>query len=158
MSHSHSHAEGHSHPSYFSLAIQLLISGAFMYALMYLMIASFSDFYLNVNMLYMTLAMVAPMGVLMLLLMPSMFPNRTVNIALYVLFALMFVGGIWFTRAQTFVGNEEFLRSMIPHHSGAILMCQQAKLTQPEIVDLCKGIVKSQSDEIAQMKGILARS
>jgi len=46
---------------------------------------------------------------------------------------------------------------MIPHHSGAILMCEQAAITDPEIVALCGDIVKAQRDEIAQMKAILAR-
>ncbi|WP_247784711.1 MULTISPECIES: DUF305 domain-containing protein [Bradyrhizobium] len=46
---------------------------------------------------------------------------------------------------------------MIPHHSGAILMCQQAKLTDPEIVRLCGEIERSQRQEIDQMKAILRR-
>ena len=46
---------------------------------------------------------------------------------------------------------------MIPHHSGAILMCQQASLTDPEVLGLCEEIVSSQEREIAQMKAILAR-
>jgi hypothetical protein len=31
---------------------------------------------------------------------------------------------------------------MIPHHSGAILMCEQAALTDPDIVALCRQIVR----------------
>jgi|TARA_B100001105_G_C22331816_1_gene417257 uncharacterized protein (DUF305 family) len=46
---------------------------------------------------------------------------------------------------------------MIPHHSGAILMCEQATLTDPEIKALCRGIVDGQRQEIAQMEAILAR-
>jgi len=46
---------------------------------------------------------------------------------------------------------------MIPHHSGAILMCQEASLSRPEIVKLCGEIIKSQREEIDQMKAILAR-
>jgi uncharacterized protein (DUF305 family) len=61
-------------------------------------------------------------------------------------------------RTQTPVGNAQFLQSMIPHHSSAILMCQEAELTDPEIIELCDQIVKSQEEEITQMKGILARS
>ncbi len=34
---------------------------------------------------------------------------------------------------QAGIGDKEFLRSMIPHHSGAILMCEQATLTDPEM-------------------------
>ena len=46
---------------------------------------------------------------------------------------------------------------MIPHHSGAILMCEQATLTDPEIKALCGEIVASQRKEIAQMEALLAR-
>ena len=60
-------------------------------------------------------------------------------------------------RTQAAVGNEQFLRSMIPHHSGAILMCEKAQLTDPEIIALCKQIISSQQAEIAQMQQILQR-
>jgi uncharacterized protein (DUF305 family) len=36
-------------------------------------------------------------------------------------------------------------------------MCQQAKLTDPEIVRLCGKIERSQRQEIDQMKAILRR-
>ena len=44
---------------------------------------------------------------------------------------------------------------MIPHHSSAILMCEQAAISDPEIIDLCEQIVQSQEEEIAQMKALL---
>lgn len=46
---------------------------------------------------------------------------------------------------------------MIPHHSGAFLMCREASLTDPEIINLCREIVRSQESEIAQMKALLRR-
>lgn len=49
-----------------------------------------------------------------------------------------------------------FLRSMIPHHSGAILMCAKAPLRDAEIQRLCKTIIAGQADEIRQMKDKLA--
>jgi uncharacterized protein (DUF305 family) len=45
---------------------------------------------------------------------------------------------------------------MIPHHSGAILMCQEASLRDPTLLRLCDDIVKSQRQEIDQMKRMLA--
>ena len=44
---------------------------------------------------------------------------------------------------------------MIPHHGGAILMCEQAPLRDPEIKTLCKTIVSSQQQEIDFMKAQL---
>ena len=46
---------------------------------------------------------------------------------------------------------------MIPHHSSAILMCEEASLDDQAIIDLCGEIVAAQEREIAQMKDILAR-
>ena len=45
---------------------------------------------------------------------------------------------------------------MIPHHSGAILMCNEASLQDQRILELCKTIVAGQQQEIDQMRGILA--
>ena len=44
---------------------------------------------------------------------------------------------------------------MIPHHAGAILMCENANIQDPEIKKLCEEIVASQQREIAQMKAKL---
>jgi len=142
---------------YGKLLINLAISAVIMYLAMFSMIDGISDFYNNVNMLYMTLIMLAPMAVLMLLMMGSMYQNSKINLALYIAFASLFIGAFAFTRAQTFVGNEQFLRSMIPHHSGAILMCRESAITDPEIAALCGKIIESQRAEIEQMKGILSR-
>jgi uncharacterized protein (DUF305 family) len=46
---------------------------------------------------------------------------------------------------------------MIPHHAGAILMCQQASIQGQEIRTLCNNIISGQQAEIDQMKTILAR-
>ncbi len=46
---------------------------------------------------------------------------------------------------------------MIPHHSGAVLMCNRAELSDAEIRALCGKIVRSQQEEIDQMKAIQHR-
>ena len=44
---------------------------------------------------------------------------------------------------------------MIPHHAGAILMCKQASLHDPEIKELYRRIGASQQSEIDLMKAKL---
>jgi uncharacterized protein (DUF305 family) len=147
-----------SHQSHYRmLALNLALSGIIMYLVMFAMIDGLGDFYNNLNMFYMTLMMVAPMGALMLLMMGSMYANKMLNLALYAAFAGLFILGTLGTRMQAGIGNEQFLRSMVPHHSGAILMCREAAITDPEIVALCGQIQRSQRQEIDQMKRILAR-
>jgi uncharacterized protein (DUF305 family) len=121
------------------------------------MIDGLGSFYNNLNLVYMTLMMVAPMVVLMILAMGSMFPAKRANVAILAVSAIAFFGSFALIRTQTTIGDTAFLRSMIPHHSGAILMCQEAKLQDPEVKRLCEGIIKSQRDEIDQMKAILQR-
>ncbi|MCA0455364.1 MAG: DUF305 domain-containing protein [Chloroflexi bacterium] len=53
--------------------------------------------------------------------------------------------------------DRELVRSMIPHHTGAILMCEQTSLDDTEIIVLCETLIDSQEAEIAQMKAILDR-
>jgi len=101
--------------------------------------------------------MAAPMVFIMLIDMKSMYMDQRLNLILYAASAALFVLGIFGMRSQAAVGNEQFLRSMIPHHSGAILMCRQASITDDEIVKLCQQIEKSQQAEIDQMKAILQR-
>lgn len=143
--------------SYRSLAIELILDFVIMYLVMYTMIASFDHFHFNLNNVYMTLMMVSPMAILMLVFMRSMYPARRANLLIGGAAALVFAFSFYGMRTQAAVGDAEFLRSMIPHHSGAILMCREASLTDPEVLALCDEIISSQTREIARMKAILAR-
>ncbi|MBL8269247.1 DUF305 domain-containing protein [Steroidobacter sp.] len=151
------HAGQQSHGSYKELMVELAIDFVIMYLVMYTMIATLSDFYLNINNVYMTAMMVAPMALVMLVAMRSMFPSHRMNLAIGLGAVIVFAVSFMAMRTQAAVGNEQFLRSMIPHHSGAILMCEQSSITDPEISALCDQIIESQKKEIAQMKAILGR-
>lgn len=143
--------------AYKNLALTVVVHFFVMYALSYVMIDNVGDVHLNVNRAYMAILMVVPMVVLMLLVMRSMFQNRKLNSILYagsaVLFAVVFV----LARSQGFVDDKQFLRSMIPHHSSAILMCGKSSIRDPEVIALCGRIIESQRREIDQMENILNR-
>jgi uncharacterized protein (DUF305 family) len=124
---------------------------------MYTMIATARHFRFNVNNLYMTLMMIAPMAIVMLVSMRSMFPSRRTNATIIAAALAVFAGSFAAMRSQAGVNDKEFLRAMIPHHSGAILMCEEARITDPEIKALCGEIVRSQTKEIAQMESLLKR-
>lgn len=132
-------------------------SAVVMFLLMYLMIDTLADFYFNLNTLYMTAAMVAPMTMIMLAMMGHMYENKRLNLLIQAACAVVFIGSIAVVRTQTTIGDRDFLTSMIPHHSGAILMCREASLTDPEIIALCREITVSQRREIEQMNRLLAR-
>ena len=146
----------HAH-AYRMLALNLILSLIVMYLVMFTMIDGPDDFYNNLNMFYMALTMWAPMGSLMLLTMAPMYKNRKLNLVLQLGFAAIFLLSFLGTRTQAAIGDTQFLRSMIPHHSGAILMCREASLADTEIIALCSEIIRAQREEIDQMKAILAR-
>jgi len=64
---------------------------------------------LNANRFYMAVVMVAPMVIVMLAFMSSMFQNKRLNIALYAGFALLFIATFAAIRTQAFVGDEELM-------------------------------------------------
>ena len=142
---------------YGKFALMIGVSFIAMYFLMFAMINSSANFFNNVNQLYMAGLMAAVMIPIELGVMFGMYPNRRVNVILIVAgFVLLAI--FWtFTRRQVAVGDKQFLRSMIPHHAGAILMCDQAPISDAEIRRLCVEITSSQQREVDQMKGILKR-
>lgn len=142
---------------YLMFWVNMLLGLAVMYVVMFTMIDGTKDFRNNLNMFYMAVTMWAPMGIFMLATMPGMFPNKQANTALYIVFAILTAGSFGATRAQALIDDRQFIASMIPHHSGAILMCREASLADPELVALCTQITEAQRREIGQMERISER-
>ncbi|MEX1044313.1 MAG: DUF305 domain-containing protein [Acidimicrobiia bacterium] len=143
--------------NYRKLGVAIGINTVVMFLLTYALIDRFDHFLPNINRFYMAVMMSAPMVVVMLAVMWSMYPNRKLNLALIGGFSLLFVTVFTMGRLQTGVGNDQFLRSMIPHHSSAIVMCEEAAITDSGILALCEEIVETQEREIAEMNELLAR-
>lgn len=140
---------------YQKLLIMGVLSFISMYILMYSMVNTLSNVLPNTNQFYMAGLMAMPMIIIELLLMRSMYMNKRLNLIIMAVSALLLVGFYFAIRQQVAINDKQFLKSMIPHHAGAILMCDQADITDPEIKKLCEGIVASQEQEIAQMKAKL---
>ena len=99
--------------------------------------------------------MAMPMALIELGLMAAMYPNRRINTALIAISVVLMIL-FWFgVRRQAGVTEQQFLRSMIPHHASAILMCKENAFSDPELQRLCGEIVSSQQREIDQMKSLL---
>jgi|SRR3989338_5050790 len=158
MANQHNQYTDHNDKMYIKLLAMAVLSFIAMYALMYSMVNSLRDIYPSFNQFYMAGLMTAPMVLIEIVLMGAMYKNKKLNIiiiALCLLAGLLFFVGI---RQQTAISDKEFLRSMIPHHSGAILMCREANITNPDINSLCQTIMKGQQQEIDQMRALLNRS
>jgi uncharacterized protein (DUF305 family) len=142
---------------YRGLAIMTALSFLAMYVLMYAMVNSFENVYSNLNQFYMAGLMAAAMVLIEVSIMWSMYHDRTWNIAILIVSVVALIGCWLLIRKQTGIADEQFLKSMIPHHASAILMCHEAPLSDAEIKELCRNIVSSQDAEIRQMKAILER-
>lgn len=143
---------------YLRLLVALSISYVVMFAAMFSRVNVLDNVFLGLNQVYMAGLMVAPMLLIMLTVMGSMYKNKRLN-------AVLLVAGVALTalfwmlvRTQAGIGNRQFLRSMIPHHAGAILVCEESSLTDPRIEELCRQIIDSQEREIREMKMLMEDS
>ena len=143
------------HHAYRRLLVMTVLSFLSMYALMYAMVDAPDRVYRNMNQVYMAALMTAPMVALELVLMAGMYRNRRANAILLASAAVVGALCFSFIRQQTGIADRQFLRSMIPHHSGAILMCEEASIEDQAIAELCQRIIASQDAEIREMKALL---
>jgi uncharacterized protein (DUF305 family) len=143
---------------YLHLLAMSVLSFIAMFVLMYAMVDEFANVFLNSNQFYMAGLMTMPMVLIELAVMRSMYANTKLNIAIAGGSILLFILFLAAIRWQFAVEDSQFLRSMIPHHGGAILMCEEAPVQRPEVKQLCSSIIENQRAEIALMKRLLAGS
>jgi uncharacterized protein (DUF305 family) len=126
-----------------------------MYVLMYAMVNSFANVYSNFNQLYMAGLMTASMVVIELVVIRGMYHDKTRNAVIVGVSVIAGIAFFMFIRQQTAVSDRQFLRSVIPHHAGAILMCEHASIQDREIRRLCSTIISGQQAEIDLMRAKL---
>lgn len=144
--------------AYLKLLYMALLSFASMYILMYAMVNQFANVYPNINQFYMAGLMTMPMVLIEMIVMSSMYMDKNRNKLIIILSFIALVVFFLLIRYQSAVSDKQFLKSMIPHHAAAILMCQETKIKDPEIKALCSNIISSQQQEIDQMKTLLNKS
>ncbi len=142
---------------YTTFALMMLCSFLFMYAAMFFNVAAFDHIYLSHTRTYMALYMVGPMALIMLAFMLPMYKNRKKNAVIVALGLLAGIGSYVLLRDQATVKDVQYMKAMIPHHSSAILVSEQATFEDPETEKLAKEIIEAQKREIAQMKKIIYR-
>lgn len=150
-----------SHPArsmYVRLGIMALLSFAAMYFLMFAMVDRLDNVIMNYNQVYMAALMAAPMVLIELLVMTSMYRSGYRNVVIGLVAGAVGILSFVMIRVQTGIQDRQFARSMIPHHASAILMCNEARLADTVLRELCfgrNGIVASQEREIGQLREFL---
>lgn len=140
---------------YTRFGLMILTSTTIMHGLMYLNNYSFDHVFFSETRFYMTLIMGATMAVVMLAFMLHMLENRTYNIAILIVSAVIFASSLFLVRSQTLVDDVAYMKGMIPHHSIAILTSERAKITDPRVQKLAEEIIEAQKEEIAEMKRLI---
>jgi hypothetical protein len=126
-----------------------------MLGLMYLNTYQLDHVYFSETRTYMALIMGAAMAIIMLAFMLHMYKNRTVNAAIFVGSAVVFVLALWLARSQATVEQVSYMKAMIPHHSIAILTSERAHITDPRVRKLADQIIETQRKEILEMKALI---
>lgn len=141
--------------TYLRFAAMIATSTVAMYLMMYLNTYSLEHVFWSQTRAWMALYMGSGMAVIMLAYMFGMYENRTLNIAILVLSAVVFGASVFLVRSQRTVDDVAWMRAMIPHHSIAILTSERARITDPEVRELADEIIATQRREINLMRRLI---
>ncbi|RIA56849.1 DUF305 domain-containing protein [Dichotomicrobium thermohalophilum] len=141
--------------SYTRFGLMILTSTVVMFILMYLNTYAWEHLFFSETRVYMAILMGASMAVIMLSYMLGMYPNRAVNVAIYIAALIVFAVSLWLVRSQVTVSGESYMRAMIPHHSIAVMTSERAQIRDPRVRKLADEIIEAQRREIAEMRYLI---
>ncbi len=143
--------------TYKKFTLMLSVSFIVMYLIMFLNIVDINHFYISATRIYMALLMASSMGVIMMLMMGNMYPDKKTNTGIIIGSILIFGLILAALRTQTPIGDVQYMKAMIPHHSSAIMTSENADIKDPEVRKLADGIIAAQKKEIVEMKALLIK-
>ncbi|MBX3624807.1 MAG: DUF305 domain-containing protein [Rhizobacter sp.] len=123
-----------------------------MFPLMYQLVYSAEHATFSLTRLVSSLVMGCVMAIIMLAFMWKMYAGPVAKLAVLGGAIVVGVGVLAINRQQSLIGDVDFMRSMIPHHSIAINNARRADIRDPRVRKLADGIISSQVKEIAEMK------
>lgn len=141
--------------NYVRFGLMIATSIICMFGLMYLNTNRLEDVFFSETRVYMAVLMGAAMAVIMLGFMLNMYNDRRLNISILAGSLVVFTIALWLVRSQATVDDVSWMKAMIPHHSIAILTSERARLSDPRARDLAERIIRSQRDEIEEMKTLI---
>ena len=149
------HPKGGGGMGYPTFMAMIATSTVVMYGLMYLNTYTLDHIFFSETRFWMAFVMGAVMAVIMLGFMWSMYGNVTKNLIILGVAAAVFAGGLWLVRSQVSVGDINYMKAMIPHHSIAVMTSERSNLRDPRVRKLAEGIIVAQRREIAEMKYLI---
>ncbi|GAA0487656.1 DUF305 domain-containing protein [Alkalibacterium sp. s-m-22] len=140
---------------YIRFGLMILTSTLIMYGLMYLNTYERSHVYFSETRVYMAIMMGAVMAIVMMLFMWKMYKNKKLNSIILTGSVVVFGLMLFLVRSQTTVNEVSWMRSMIPHHSIAILTSERANFEDERVQQLADEIIEDQVEEIAEMEALI---
>ena len=104
---------------------------------------------------YVTTLMILSMIPVMMGFMWGMYERKRTNYAWLAFAAIGFAIVVYVERSQVFVQDASWMRSMIPHHSIAILTSERADIDDGRVRKLAEEIIRAQRRETAEMEWLL---
>jgi hypothetical protein len=159
-SHSDAHSDHHDRHDedagvnwmmYGNLLAMVATSTVLMYVFKYFNTYRWDDVWLSETRLYMAVMMGGMMLAVMLSFMLHMYKTRWVNWTIYAASSVLILLGLFLVRSQVTIQDVSWMKSMIPHHSIAVLTSERAELSDPRVVKLSHEIIAAQEKEIAEM-------
>lgn len=138
---------------YRKLLLLMAISFFIICLVMYFNIYELDHVYFSLTRFYMMVLMVKTMAVVV----PMMYPKKTMNGIIMGASLTIFVAALIMVRSQTFVNDMRWMNAMIPYHSIAILTSERANIQDPEVRKLADSIIATQNREIAVMQALIKR-
>lgn len=136
-------------------AAMIATSTIIMVVLMYQLVYSLDHVFVSLNRVVASLVMGCVMSIVMLSFMWAMYKGLATKISVLVIAGLLGAVLLFVNRSQALIGDVEFMKSMIPHHSIAINNSRKARISDPRVRELADEIIAAQVREIAVMKLLL---
>ena len=123
-----------------------------MFPLMYQLVYSADHATFSLTRLVSSVVMGCVMAAIMLAFMWKMYEGPRTKLAVLVGSIVLGVIVLAVNRQQMLIGDVDFMKSMIPHHSIAINNARKADIRDPRVRGLADAIIRAQVKEIAEMK------
>ena len=137
-------------------AAMIAVSTTVMFPLMYQLVYSWDHATFSLTRLVSAIVMGCVMAAIMLAFMWKMYRGQGTKLAVLIGAIVVGILVLAVNRQQMLIGDVDFMKSMIPHHSIAINNAEKARISDPRVRKLADEIISSQVREIREMKLLIA--
>lgn len=136
-------------------AAMVAASTGIMFVLMYQLVYAWDHALFSLTRFVGALVMGCVMTAVMLVFMWRMYRPDAAKIAVLTFAVIGGVALLAVNRSQALIGDRDFMKAMIPHHSIAINNARKADIRDPRVRYLADRITRDQVKEIAEMKMLI---